>query len=191
MITPEIEELKQYVEQRYGKVLGTSNDFEAFSAYLQKANGFFVSTSTLKRLWGYVNDKHVPRRLTLDFLSMYIGYANFNEFTLWLKTHTKYNSSFFRASMLLSNDIKPDSTVEIGWQPNRIVRLRYLGESNYEVISSVNSKLSVGDRFVTGCFIENQPLYLPFLERNGERTPPFVAGRNGGLSMVNVFDKVK
>ena len=47
-----------------------------------------------------------------------------------------------------------------------------------------NSKLQSDDMFVTGCFIKEQPLYLPYIERNGERTPPFVAGRNGGLSIV-------
>lgn len=188
MNTPEIEELKNIVEQTYGKVLGTSTDFDEFSGYLMRRKGYNVSSSTLKRLWGYVNDSHKPRRQTLDLLSQYIGHSTFQNFTQWLKTSTKYNSSFFNAHQLLSNDIKPRSSVEIGWKPNRLVRLMYLGDSNYEVISSANSKLRVGDKFITGCFIKEQPLYLPFIDREEGRTAPFVAGRNGGLTIINVLE---
>ena len=36
MTTPEIEELKQLVKQKYGKTLATTTDFEEFSLYLKK-----------------------------------------------------------------------------------------------------------------------------------------------------------
>ena len=87
----------------------------------------------------------------------------------------------------MSSDLNRGDKVEIGWSPNRMVRLEYLGNSRYTVIESRNSKMLFGDVFVTGCFIAEQPLYLPFLERDGERTPPFVAGRNGGLSIVRIL----
>lgn len=52
---------------------------------------------------------------------------------------------------------------------------------------SDNSKLQPGDRFVAGCFIKSYPLYLPYIERNGEHTASFVAGRNGGLTVINII----
>lgn len=187
MNTPEIEELKSLVEQKYGKLLATTTDFEEFSFFLERHTGYSVSASTLKRLYGYVNDDHKPRMMTLDILSQYIEHKNYMEFKQWLKTSTKYNSSFFRASQLVSSDLKVGAEVAIGWSPNRMLRLRYLGESTYEIIAAENSKLQVGDRFVTGCFIKEQPLYLPYIERNGERTASFVAGRNGGLTLINTI----
>lgn len=60
MNTPEIEELKLLIEQKYGKTLGTTTDFEEFSVHLSHDTGQNVSASTLKRLWGYVNDSHKP-----------------------------------------------------------------------------------------------------------------------------------
>ena len=51
---------------------------------------------------------------------------------------------------------------------NRLLRLEYLGNSTYKVESALNSKVMPNDRFVTGCFIKGQPLYLPYLERDGE-----------------------
>lgn len=91
------------------------------------------------------------------------------------------------AQQVISNDLQEGKEISIGWSPNRILRLRYLGESTYEVLKSENSKLQIGDKFVTGCFIKEQPLYLPYIERKGNRTAAFVAGRNGGLTLINVM----
>ncbi len=184
MNTPEIEELKLLVEQHYGKSLSTTTDFEEFTVLLQKRYGLVVSSSTMKRLYGYVGDSHKPRVATLDILARYIGHKDYASFVQWLKKSTRYNSSFFDANQLVSSDLQSGGYVEIGWSPNRLLRLVYLGNSTYRVVESSNSKLHVGDMFMTGCFIKGQPLYLPYIERGGEHTPPFVAGRNGGLSIM-------
>ena len=186
MTTPEIEELKSLVEQKFEKILSTTTHFEEFSYYLEKEVGTRVSASTLKRLYGYVSDEHKPRMVTLDALAKYIGHKNYMAFCQWLKTSTKYNSSFFKANQLVSSDLTEGAQIAIGWSPNRVLQLRYLGNSTYEIEASENSKLKQGDRFVTGCFIKEQPLFLPYIERDGERTASFVAGRNGGLTMIRI-----
>ena len=58
MTTPEIEELKLLIEEKYGKSLSTTTDFEEFSLYLRKKAGKNISASTMKRLYGYVADDH-------------------------------------------------------------------------------------------------------------------------------------
>jgi len=189
MTTPEIEELKSFIEQEYGKMLCTTTDFEEFSIHLKTKIGKNISASTLKRLYGYVNDDHKPRVNTLDALAQYIGYSKFEDFRQWLKHSNKFNSSFFMANQLISNDLKEGMEINIGWSPNRLLRLLYQGKSTYEVMTSENSKLQPGDKFVTGCFIKEQPLYLPYIERNGQRTASFVAGRNGGLTLINICKK--
>lgn len=185
MNSAEIEELKNLVEQHYGKALSTTTDFEEYSLYVGRHTGARVSASTLKRMWGYVSDRHKPRRYTLDILARCIGHEDFAAFVAWLKTSSRYNSSFFSANQLISRELSVGDIVEVGWSPNRLVTLRYLGDSRYQVIDSMNSKMRAGDEFITGCFIKGQPLYLPFIQRDGERTPPFVAGRNGGLTVIN------
>lgn len=140
MNTPEIEELKLLIEQKYGKTLSTTTDFEEFSVSLGHKTGQSVSPSTLKRLWGYVNDSHKPRIYTLNILAQYLGHVSFDAFVSWLKTSTRYNSSFFNAKQLISSELDAGMEVEIGWSPNRLVRLRYLGDSRYEVESSQNKQ---------------------------------------------------
>lgn len=188
MNAPEINELMRLVEKKYGKSLHTSTDFDEFSLTLGMKGFGQISSSTLKRLWAYVNDTRTPRMATLNVLSGYLGYRSFDAFVEWLKQSTAYNSSFFSATHIAASDIEENTLIEIGWSPNRRIRLRYLGASEFEVIESENSKLTAGDRFFTGCFIKNQPLYLPYVLRGAEKTPAFIAGRNGGLSNLKIIE---
>lgn len=187
MNTPEIEELKTLVEKKHRGNLATTTDFEEFSLELKRTLSKEISSSTLKRIWGYVRDSHKTRKNSLDILANYIGHDSFDSFVAWLMTSTRYNSSFFNACQILSSELQTGQHIEIGWSPNRVLRLCYLGSSKYEVVESRNSKVMVGDRFLTGCFIKGQPLILPFIERDGENTSPFVAGRNNGLNMLTIL----
>lgn len=89
-----------------------------------------------------------------------LGHSDYASFLQWLKRSTRYNSSFFDANQLVSSDIRLGSMVEIGWTPNRLLRLEYLDGSRFRVVKSCNSKLLVGDVFITGCFIKGRPLFL-------------------------------
>ncbi|MDO4163569.1 MAG: hypothetical protein Q4D56_04175 [Bacteroides sp.] len=182
---PEIAELLSYVEKKYAKNLRTTTDFDEFTFHLNRQMGIKISTSTLKRLWGYVNDTHIPRSNTLDLLARYIGYNHFGDFCAWLKSSTAYNSSFFSAKQVVSNELTPGAEVEIGWSPNRYLRLKYKGNTLFEVTEARQSKLHEGDCFEASAFLIGQPLSLPYVLRSGIRTSPFIAGRNGGLTLLN------
>ena len=114
MNSPEIEELKRLVKEKYEDTLATSTDFEVFSLMLKKKYNATVSTSTLKRLYNYVGDEHTPRVATLNVLARYLGHADFGKFVAWLKTSPCYNSSFFNANQLMSSDLNRGDEVEIG-----------------------------------------------------------------------------
>lgn len=187
---PEVAELLLLVEERYNKSLNTTTDFDEFSLFLKREGVGKLSTSTLKRLWGYVNDEHKPRLQTLDLLARYLDYDNFDAFCSWLKSTSAYNSSFLDIKQIQSSDLQPGEQIEIGWSPNRYVRLLYCGQSQFKVVEVRQSKLHVGDCFETFSFFLGEPLSLPYILREGKRTPPFVAGRNSGLTLLSkVYDR--
>ncbi len=51
---PEIALLLEEVEKKYGRKVSTSTDFESLSVVIEHEIGEYLSSSTLKRLWGYV-----------------------------------------------------------------------------------------------------------------------------------------
>lgn len=181
---PEIEQLMRCVEKKYGSILCTTTDFEVFSLHLKRNAGFELSPSTLKRMWGYVSDVHSPRRNTLDVLAKYVGHDSYITFLQWLKKQNPSNSEYIDMEQIVSKDLCVGDTVRIGWSPDRVLLLSYKGDGRYEVIEAENSKIIVGDEFEAGCFVKSQPLLLPYILRQGQRTPPFLAGRDGGLTVL-------
>ena len=187
---PEIIELMAAVEAKYQRKLQTTTDFEEFSVLLKKKYGFHLSTSTLKRLWGYVSDEHHPRLQTLDLLSKFVGFSYFSDFCHHLKTSTAYNSSFFTTKQIQAKELQKGDKVEIGWAPNRYVLLRYEGRNRFRVLQAKETKLQEGDYFETACFLQGQPMLVSYVQRSDRRTAPFIAGRNGGLTLINkVYDE--
>lgn len=185
----EIQELKSLVEKRFGRRLCTTNDFESLSALLLTERKTPVSASTLKRIWQYVNDEHAPRMSTLDILACYVGHADFVAFCRWRKEGAGQSSAFFSAERIVASDLSVGEEVEIGWAPNRLVRLCHKGEGIFEVVRVHESKLLMGDLLPTASFILGEPLSIPYIIRNGENTLPFVAGKNGGLTILSLVGK--
>lgn len=183
---PELNYLLSEVEKRYGRRLTTATDFEALSVVIEHEINEMLSASTLKRLWGYVSSNPVPRISTLDILCRYIGKRDFLTFCENIKKSPEFESSFFTAKFVSSSYLQEGCTVEIGWNPNRVVRLQYLGGSKFKVLSSLNSQLKADDEFEVSSFILGYPLYISRIFRDGEYTPSYIAGSNDGLTILSV-----
>lgn len=183
---PELAYLLRKVEERYGRSVKTSTDFEALSVTIEREIGEFISASTLKRLWGYVSLQPSPRIATLDVLSRYIGAGSFAGFCKGLKDDPTIESGFFTTRFVVSDDLAEGDTVTIGWAPNRLVRLQYLGNSSYRVVRSENAKLRDGDEFNASQFMLGYPLFVDRILRAGEYTPSYVAGKTAGLNYLEV-----
>lgn len=133
---PYIKSLLEAVEQYHSRPIRTTVDFEALSITVEQQTSERISASTLKRLWGYVNDKHEPRRYTLDVLSKYIGRKDFDTFCEWLSSQNLSDSDFFTSTKILSAELAFGTHIEIGWSPNRYIILEYLGDNRYKVVRS-------------------------------------------------------
>ncbi len=186
---PELNYLLKEVEKRFGRRLSTSADYEVLSIVIEHESGELVSASTLKRLWGYVALKPSPRLSTLDVLARYIGKRDFLSFRQSLQESKADVSCFFSTKAAYSSELEKGAELLIGWNPNRLVRLRHNGNGTFTVIQSENSKLIVGDQFQAESFMVGYPLYIARILRNGEYTLPYIAGTKDGLNRVDVIQK--
>ncbi len=183
---PELNYLLRKVEEKYGRSISTSTDFESLSLTMERETGGFVSASTLKRLWGYVSLKPAPRVATLDVLSRYVGYSSFTKLCQALKDDPAVESAFFTTRFVVSEELKEGDIVTIGWEPNRLVKLEYQGNNLYKVLSSANSKLCVGDEFSASQFMLGYPLFVDRIKRGDVYTSSYVAGKVEGLNRLEV-----
>ena len=182
---PEITSLLEAVERKYGRKVNTSTDFESLSVVIERETGEYISSSTLKRLWGYVNLKPVPRIATLDLLCRFIGYPSFAEYRNALKNSREVSSDFFSTPFVSASELAPGDKLLIGWAPNRLVKLEFIGDGTWRVLESANAKLLPGDSFQAAQLLLGYPLVLDGITRaDGSVTPSYIAGKNGGLTLL-------
>ncbi len=176
-------------EVRFGAAVKTPSDFERLRTSVNDVTGELLSLSTLKRLWGYVGGFSVPRYSTLDILSRYVGCKDFKEFKDSLDTEDFIDSRFFGGTLVRSEDLEPGKELILCWNPDRRVKIEYMGDDLFRVVDSGGSKLENGDRFTAKAFIQGQPLYLTEIIRGtGDASvKAYVAGLRGGLTSIMVL----
>ncbi len=182
----EIKSLIAYLEQQTGRKYETPTDFEQLAMDIFFKTKSPISVSTLKRLWGYVQQRKQVRKSTLDILANYCGWVNFERFRAGLSK--EQHSGFLNTEVLLSADLMPGTMIEVGWEPNRLCRLIYQGDNYYELSYVENSKLKVGTIFRSAILSLGHPLYLEEVLDESKEEKVYIAGKNSGLTILKLIN---
>ena len=183
---PEIMALRQDVEQELKRRIKTPYDFEFLAGVVWERLHENISPTTLKRLWGYIDGADTTRRTTLCLLARFIGYQDWEAYLAALTARTDIESDLFQGEGITIDDLNEGECIEVSWLPNRRCVFRYEGDAHFLVLEAENSKLRVGDRFETACFIIGKPMYLDRLIRGNEPPTAYVAGSKNGLLTVRI-----
>ena len=177
--SPEIAELKRRIEENLKRKMKTPNDFIFLAGAIWNQSHLTISPTTLKRLWGYIDGADQTRNSTLDILSRFLGYDNWDDFIK--KTGMESNSDEVLSPHVKTKDLQVGDRVKVSWMPNRRCTFRYLGEEQFIVEEAENSKLKVGNTFFCSLFILGEPLYLTGLVQGKNPPIDFVVGNRDGL----------
>ncbi len=165
------------------------NDFNCLQQDIKtKLPQSAINAKTLKRFFGYdqMDVDSSVRLYTLDVLSQYVGYANWNGYLEHLRLSEGCGSGDFNGNQINAEDLQVGDTLQIAWLPNRKSTLKYIGNQCFEIIETENSKWQVGDTFLCKHFIFGKPLYVDNLtDKNGKlKSTMYVVGENGGISVM-------
>lgn len=180
------ERIKGLIEQKIGREVHVTTDFRNLSETILMETKKYISVITLRRLWGNLSDGRyntMPRRFTLDILAQFVGYEDWDSFLLADNSDENVIYSYFVLdNELLAADLKKDSLLEILWAPDRVIRVRYMGNCMFRILESINSKLAAGDTFSVSSIIEGEPLLLGELFHNGCGPVKYICGKQGGVN---------
>lgn len=185
----ELDELRQEIRRHAGfqdKILSPS-DFDFLEEDIKKElPQAVINAKTLKRFFGYdqTDEGSTIRLYTLDVLSQYAGYENWNAYLVHLQLLEGSGSGDLKEAEIKTDDMNIGVTLQIAWQPNRKSTLKYLGNQQFEIVATENSKWQVGDTFFCRHFIFGKPLYVDNLtDKNGVlKSAMYVVGEKGGIS---------
>lgn len=184
---PEIIQLRSDIEKHIGQALLSPSDFQRLIQQIWNQQHAILSLSTIKRLWGYVDGNGLPRLSTLNTLSQFVGYADWNEYLVALEQRGGNESAIFQGEGISTAMLQTNDKIEVCWQPNRRCVFRYLGDNQFVVEESINAKLHTDDLFNAATFIVGHPMYIDNLLCSDGSRSSYVAGKRHGLTSVNLI----
>ena len=188
MMSPELQSLRRDIEQCMGVALQSPADFEQLIQQIWNKQHRVLSLSTIKRIWGYVESSGVPRLSTLNTLSQFLDYADWNAYLVALEQRKESESGMFMGEGVRVSELQVGECIEVTWQPNRHCVFRYMGDNQFVVEDAKNAKLQEGNTFQAASFKVGQPLDLDNrLLADGTRTSN-LAGKRHGLTSVTTLN---
>lgn len=169
------------VEESAGITADTPQHFENIVEVIFQRTGTLLSPTTLKRIWGYLNEPTTPRRSTLDTLARFCGWTDYDHFLTGNSPEIE-SGTVGTAVVRTDGGLACGTRVRLMWPPSRVCVIEYIGEGKWCVVSSVGTRLSQGDRFSCTMIVEGEPLYIDNLETKGTRCGVYVCGRRTGVS---------
>ena len=170
--------------ETFGSPIRYPSDCERLSADISHRLNEIIGVTTLKRLFGFVNDVKMPRQITLDILARYSG---FDTYELMIRELGVEGDSGFESDPDVdSANLNPGDRVTFTYLPDREVTLEYLGSLNFKVLTSKGSSLLPGDVAVIPIFCLNQPLRIEFVKRAKVDLGRYVAGKVSGITSISV-----
>ena len=175
--------LKNEIETALGREMRTPNDFEYLRERIYSRLQIMISRTTLMRIWGYLDEKVVPRESTLSILAQFLGYRNWEEFQQNSSLSEEEGSSPVLSRRLnVANDLALGDCLRLTWQPGRICDIKYLGELRFIVTASEKTRLKKGDTFECSLIVEGEPLYLDNLRQGNHPPIAYICGKKSGIN---------
>ena len=185
---PQITLLKQHVEKSLDFSLTTHGDFVRLSAGIEFTMREHMSESTLERLWGYSTRRYdtVSER-TLNVLARFVGLRSWEHFCQSIST-APGESELFTGSTINTSDLEVGSRIRIGWPPDRICVIRYLGDNSFVAEQTLNSTMQAGDTFSCLQFQKGRQLQMDNFCKNGSsEMQRYIVGINTGLTTLEII----
>ena len=180
--------LPKEVIDKLGETLGSpiryTSDCEKLSADISKRLNEIIGVTTLKRLFGFVNDVKVPRPITLDILARYTGFDSYD--SMIRELGVEGDSGFESDPDVVSARLNPGDRVSFTYLPDRQVTLEYQGDLSFRVVESKGSSLQAGDIVITPVFYLHQPLRIESVKRGDSNLGRYVAGKVSGITSISV-----
>lgn len=176
------EQLRHDIESALGKQLKTPKDFEFLREKIFSRLGILVSSTTLKRLWGYLREDVTARETTLDILSRFLGYTDWVHYTTEsLKAKNKESDPVLSRRISVEEDLKTGDRILLSWFPDRECEIELIDRNSFRVVNSKNTRLTEGNTFSCSLIIEGEPLYIDNLVQNNRMPLAYICGKKNGI----------
>ncbi|MDE6536308.1 MAG: hypothetical protein K2K82_09935 [Muribaculaceae bacterium] len=185
--TEELLNLCSSIEDTIGRKMQTPKDFKHLSEEIFNRVHSLISSSTLMRVWGYIESDVKPRVNTLTQLARFAGFRDWEDF-LQMDHKNRQSSVVICRHLNVSTDIQRGQMLRLRWLPDRVCDIIYRGNLYFEVIRSEHTGLKPGATFMCPLIIEGEPLYLDNVVQYDIPGSGYVCGKRNGVTFNFLTD---
>lgn len=182
---PQITALRNAVEKRFGHPIESRTDFSLLAQEIERVTHDHIAENTLRRLWGKIAGYGTVFTRTLDVLSRYVGQDHWKTFCTAIQKSSLGESDIISDGTTIKvEDLVSGDRIRIGWLPDRMCVVEYVGGRTFRAIDAKNSTLQVGDTFECSVMVRNYPLFVDNLVHGGEHCTRYSIGLINGLTTL-------
>ncbi len=175
------------IEQKFNKEIRYPSDCEALAGDILHVTKQAISTSTLKRIFGFITGSKEPRLYTLDVIAQYLGYSNWDNY---IENQLNIdNSDFLPIKQIEIEKLPPNAVVEILYAPETKLVLNYRENFEFEIKHSINSKLQEKDLLKIFNIVKDYPLIINSVTRNNVNLGSYKAAKISGITEINILEQ--
>ncbi len=180
--------IRLLLEEKLGRRVRYPKDCDGLAWVIRETVGDRISSSTLKRIFGFIEPPGTPSLYTLDIISRFLGYSDWEHLQKNLDSLEEPNPKLISGEPLIlrSEDIDDGHELEIGYFPESRLVLYCIGKALFRVTESVNTFLFIDDILEIHMFSEKCPLQVNSVIRDQENLGPWIAARLNGVDFIRV-----
>lgn len=182
--SPQIAALKKVVEKHFGHPIESRADFSLLTMEIERITHEHLAENTLRRLWGRMTGYNTVFTSTLDVLSRYVGFEHWSSFCISLCEKPGESGIVASGNCIRAEELKVGDLIRIGWLPDRVCIVEYVGGRTFKAVDARNSTLQVGDTFECSVMLKNYPLFVDNLVHGGEVCQRYSMGLTNGLTTL-------
>ena len=173
------------IEDKFGQPVRYPRDCDALSSHISKMCKTGLSSSTLKRLFGFTRSKgnEQPRLYTLDIISNYLGHKGWEDLSGKLMVSDP-PSDYTELEELIPEKIKKGDAILLGYEQDKELSLRYLGKQQFEVIESQEPGIKPQSIVKFKKAVAHYALPISEVVSDNENTGPYVLGKVSGITYI-------
>lgn len=137
--------IKKEIMDKSGVQLEKAKDFELLADIIYQTTKRSIGVTTLKRLFGTINDSRKTNEFTLNTIALYLGYSSWKDYIATNSVDSIWN--FPDNNTVYINELQENTTITVNYLNREVVFIVQIFNNTKVLVvkSSQNSSLICGD----------------------------------------------
>jgi len=181
--------LKDRIQKKYGHKIKYPKDCCGLSEHIRSVCKCYISPSTLKRLFGFVEGTETLRPTTKDAI------ANYLNFESWIQLQDNLIGRKVSrkpvVERLNTSDVETGQVIRVAFGRMSFVKMLAVSKKRFLVLEQCKTRVDLEDELEFSEIKLDYPLLVTLIKRSGTKVKDIVLGELTGVTEIELLNKIK